>query len=245
MGPDETHEVLGSTQERAADLARRGAPDFTVVSARRQTAGIGRLDHAWESPTGGLYCSVIAPSPPTPPTLFPLAVGEELSRRLAARWAVRARIKWPNDLWVAEPGSLPGKLAGILVDRVETPIGPRLVAGIGVNVRSRRADFPVGLRGAVVTLAELLPEPPTIEAVCDEAVASVRAATRSLATPDGCARVVAGCRRSLFGVGRPALVDGRPLGLIRSVAEDGALTLADGPAEVRVYAGHLTVLEAS
>ncbi len=244
MGPVETHEVLGSTQRRAVDLARSGTPDFTVVAARFQSAGVGRLDHVWASPVGGLYCSVVAPSPPAPPALFPLAVGTELGARLAARWGIRARLKWPNDLLVPDPTGRGRKLAGILVDRVEGPAGPRLVVGIGVNVRSRVADFPPELQPRVATLADLLPEPPAVEAVREEAVGAVRASVDLLGSAGGTARLLERCRRLLFGVGRPALVDGRPMGILRSVAEAGALLLADGPAAVHIYAGDLTVLEA-
>ncbi len=244
MGPIETHEVLGSTQTRAVDLARSGTPDFTVVAARFQSAGVGRLDHAWSSPVGGLYCSVVAPSPAAPPSLFPLAIGAELSTRLAARWGVDARLKWPNDLLVPGGRGRARKLAGILVDRVEGPAGPRLVAGVGVNVRSRAEDFPPELKPRVTTLAEILPSPPELDAVREEVVGAVRSSVELLASPEGTERLLERCRRLLFGVGRPALVDGRPVGIVRSVADDGALLLADGPAEVHIYAGDLTVLEA-
>ncbi|MBI4597349.1 MAG: biotin--[acetyl-CoA-carboxylase] ligase [Candidatus Omnitrophica bacterium] len=45
--------------ERAAELARAGAAEGTLVWARRQTKGRGRHGRVWESPAGGIYCSII------------------------------------------------------------------------------------------------------------------------------------------------------------------------------------------
>ena len=46
--------TLGSTSDRLKELARAGAPDWTVVLADEQTAGRGRQGRAWASPRGGL-----------------------------------------------------------------------------------------------------------------------------------------------------------------------------------------------
>ena len=53
-------ETVDSTNRFAMGLAREGAPEGTVVLADRQTAGMGRLQRAWQSPPGcNLYLSVI------------------------------------------------------------------------------------------------------------------------------------------------------------------------------------------
>ena len=44
------HETIGSTNDEAKRLAAEGAPEGTVVWARRQTQGRGRQDRAWMSP---------------------------------------------------------------------------------------------------------------------------------------------------------------------------------------------------
>ena len=58
------NERLGSTSDEAKALAMAGAPHGTVVVAREQTAGRGRLDRAWWSPAGNLYLSVVLRPPP-------------------------------------------------------------------------------------------------------------------------------------------------------------------------------------
>src|SRR5207237_728418 len=50
-------------------------------------------------------------------------------------------IRWPNDIEVGGR-----KLGGILPERLDTPMGPRLLIGIGVNVASQMADAPEAVR---------------------------------------------------------------------------------------------------
>src|SRR5918998_2019391 len=55
----EVHEALGSTQERASELAHAGTPHGTLVVAEVQTGGRGRLRRRWGSPKGGLWMSLV------------------------------------------------------------------------------------------------------------------------------------------------------------------------------------------
>ena len=55
----EVHGALASTQERARELARAGAPHGTLVVAGVQTGGRGRLGRHWGSPEGGLWMSLV------------------------------------------------------------------------------------------------------------------------------------------------------------------------------------------
>src|SRR5439155_15417784 len=52
--------VTDSTNQRARELAVRGAPHGTLVTAREQTAGRGRQGRSWEGPPGrALLCSLL------------------------------------------------------------------------------------------------------------------------------------------------------------------------------------------
>ena len=51
---------------------------------------------------------------------------------------VPALLKWPNDVLLGEH-----KVAGILVERVETPPGPAAVLGVGINVSTTADELPV------------------------------------------------------------------------------------------------------
>jgi BirA family transcriptional regulator, biotin operon repressor / biotin---[acetyl-CoA-carboxylase] ligase len=142
-----------STQDLCRDLARRGAPEGTVVQALSQTAGRGRESRAWYSPPGlGLYTSLLlrprldsADWPALTP-LIALALAESLERLAAAGGRLpavpwQAGIKWPNDLH-----GVRGKLAGILAETE----GPAVVVGLGLNLAQQ--DFPPALAGRASSL---------------------------------------------------------------------------------------------
>ncbi len=134
-------EETDSTNLRARELGRQGAPSGTLVVADGQTGGKGRLGRSWQSPPGlNLYFSLLL-RPPISPEAAPLQC---LATALAVADATQAVIKWPNDVVDREDH----KLAGILAE-LETA-GSRLafvVLGVGLNVNQQR--FPPELPDAV------------------------------------------------------------------------------------------------
>ena len=143
LGPDVAVEVVAlapSSQALVADRARAGAPDGLVVVVEEQTAGRGRLDRTWETPSGaGLTFSLLLR--PTSPAAawpwLPLLTGYAVTKALRVR-GVDAGVKWPNDVLVEDR-----KVAGILAERVDTPQGPAAVVGIGLNVSQAADELPV------------------------------------------------------------------------------------------------------
>src|SRR5262249_21753088 len=78
-------QTVGSTNAVLKDLAREDAPEWTVVVADRQTAGRGRGEHAWDSPPGNLYVSVLVRPSFARVTLLPLAAGLAVAEAVAER----------------------------------------------------------------------------------------------------------------------------------------------------------------
>jgi BirA family biotin operon repressor/biotin-[acetyl-CoA-carboxylase] ligase len=138
--------LTDSTNIRARELATRGAPHGTLVTAAEQSAGRGRQGRTWSAPPGqALLCSVLLRDPPR---LLPLVAGlavAETCEELAATARMQARIKWPND--VLHEGR---KLAGILVEG--RPQEGWAVLGVGLNVAVVLDELPVELRGRAGTL---------------------------------------------------------------------------------------------
>ena len=64
------HEVLGSTNAEALDLARQGERGPLWIVARRQTAGRGRRGRAWISEDGNLFASLLI-TVSVPPECWP------------------------------------------------------------------------------------------------------------------------------------------------------------------------------
>jgi BirA family biotin operon repressor/biotin-[acetyl-CoA-carboxylase] ligase len=245
VGPREFYDSLPSTQDRALALARDGAPEGTRVVARRQTRGRGRLERPWESPEGGLYCSIVLPRPREHPGLLPLTVGAVLASALRKEYAVPLALKWPNDLLVVETGRLPRKLSGILTDEVASPtLGRAVVAGIGVNVRLDRESISSPLSERTAALDEFVSPPPRLEEVEALVVASALGAAQRLSSADGARTARALCRELLYGVGRPVTVDGQPTGTLEALGDEGELWIAASNDRVAIWAGDVRVEEA-
>ncbi|NPC95713.1 biotin--[acetyl-CoA-carboxylase] ligase [Nocardioides sp. zg-DK7169] len=143
-GPDLVVEVVEeatSTNAVLAQRARDGAPEGLVVVAEHQSAGRGRLDRSWEMPArSGLIVSVLLR--PTVPTRcwpwLPLLTGYAVGRTLREAGFPAAGVKWPNDALIHDR-----KVAGILVEVVDTPTGMAAVVGIGLNVDLAADELPV------------------------------------------------------------------------------------------------------
>jgi len=244
LAPREFHESLPSTQDRAIALARAGAPVGTRVVARHQSEGRGRLERRWESPLGGLYCSVVVARPGDHAGLLPLTIGARLASGLHERYGLPLAVKWPNDLLVVEAGRPPRKLSGILLDDVPSPtLGRVAVVGVGVNVRLKRGSVPVPLTGRMAALDEFVRAPPSLDEVEELVVAAVNGSVEWLGDSDGLRKARALCRQLLYGVGRSVTVDGRPAGTLADLGEEGELWLATDTNRVAIWAGDVRVEE--
>ena len=141
--PDLTVEVtavLASTNAEVSRRAQEGAPDGLVVVADHQTAGRGRLDRTWETPPGTAVTFSILLRPETPTRSWPwlpLLTGYAVDKAMKAA-GIQAGVKWPNDVIVGDK-----KVAGILVERIDTPDGPAAVVGVGINVGLTVDQLPV------------------------------------------------------------------------------------------------------
>ena len=128
---------LSSTMDKAAEMARAGCPDFSVVIAERQHRGRGRMQRTWSSADGGLYFSVvIRPDLPLPLAgLVNLAAAVDMAGLLRDTYGIDARLKWPNDILVDAR-----KICGILSQlEAEGDRVGHVNIGIGLNVNNAPA----------------------------------------------------------------------------------------------------------
>lgn len=135
---------VGSTN--AELLAAPPRPGVQALLAERQTAGRGRRGREWASPlAANLYLSVARRFDGGLARLggLSLVAGVAVADALRSAGLEAVRLKWPNDVVVADdegPGSGPGqalrKLGGLLIEGGGEHAGPvRAVIGIGINVR--------------------------------------------------------------------------------------------------------------
>lgn len=124
---------VNSTNDYLKKLGNEGCENGTVVAAREQTRGKGRLGRTWQSKKDdGIAFSVllrpnVAPSEVS--AITPLA-GLAVCKAIREYTRLDCVIKWPNDIIVGRK-----KLVGILTEMsAEFDAVEYVITGIGINV---------------------------------------------------------------------------------------------------------------
>lgn len=123
--------TLDSTNAEAKRMALSGHRGRAILLAARQSAGRGRMERNFYSPTGGLYFSILCPIEGALSEVVPLtgATAVAVMRAIAAKTGKQTAIKWVNDLYLADR-----KVAGILAEAVSVGNACYLIIGVGVNL---------------------------------------------------------------------------------------------------------------
>jgi BirA family biotin operon repressor/biotin-[acetyl-CoA-carboxylase] ligase len=223
-----TLDAVDSTQTVAAALAAAGAPEGTVVRARHQTAGRGRRGRSWwDAPGDSLLVSVVL-RPGMPLERVPglslvvaVAAAEALDRR-----GVSVRLRWPNDLVVAD-----AKLGGVLCEVSARDGGPpaHVIAGLGVNLN--QSAFPPELTGRATSLRLLTGRLHPVEDVLAAVLAALERRYREFLA-GGLAESLAAWRARSATLGRRVRTpDGEATAV--DVAPDGALVVQEAGGRMR------------
>ena len=124
---------IDSTQNFALKIASSDKENGTLIIAKKQTGGKGRMKRKWKSPAGGIWMSIII----HPKfnigytTLVPIATSLALCIAIEKILKIKPKLKWPNDL------TLKGKkVAGILLDvSITSNQIENMILGIGINFK--------------------------------------------------------------------------------------------------------------
>lgn len=224
------HESLDSTMEAARRLAREDCPAFTVVVAEAQTGGRGRLRRTWVSAAGGIYFTLVL-RPALPPQLafrVNFIASTVMARVLRRRYALDARVKWPNDILIDER-----KVCGLLAEMEAEADAVRFVnIGIGLNANNDPPPVPTG----AVSLRQALGRPVSrrdlLAAFLDAFQARMDAGALENAVAEWRPYAVTMGRRVQVATGRETLE-----GTAVDVDDSGALilALADGSRRAVIY----------
>lgn len=148
----ELHAQLGSTNDRARELALNGCVHGMAVLAEQQSGGRGRFGRVFHSPAGsGVYLScVLRPKLPADrAVLLTCMAAVAVARAIEDIAEVQAQIKWVNDVYIDGR-----KVCGILCEAgmdYENACLRYAVAGIGVNVG--RMEFPDELKDIATSIS--------------------------------------------------------------------------------------------
>ncbi len=142
------YDSIDSTNTEARRIAATGTGEHTLIIARAQTAGRGRMGRSFYSPDGtGLYATLLYY--PNRPICelggLTCAVALAAAKAIEQLCGVSPRIKWVNDLYLNNR-----KVCGILCESFGTEHGTALAIGIGINLTTQ--DFPAEISGIAGSL---------------------------------------------------------------------------------------------
>ncbi len=127
------HDSLESTNSTAKELYKQGACDGTAVLAEEQTAGRGRMDRKWISPSGkNILLSLLLKPSIQVEKIYTLTLALAVAVIDAVRIVsgLSAMIKWPNDVYLNRK-----KIGGILTEfRIKGSKPEYVILGLGLNV---------------------------------------------------------------------------------------------------------------
>ncbi len=212
--------ALASTNTYAADLAREGAAEGTLVITDFQTAGRGRVGRVWKShPNQHLALSLVL-HPTFPPHYLVMASALTVADAIEDVTGLRAEIKWPNDVLLDGR-----KVCGILI---ETSLGYAIL-GIGLNVNGSFADD-AELAARATTLADAAGHPVPREVLAAALLRGLDTLYAELSAQGELAhqRIRAEWRSRLVILGRHVTIqqgENARSGVAEDVDADGALLL--------------------
>jgi BirA family biotin operon repressor/biotin-[acetyl-CoA-carboxylase] ligase len=237
---------IDSTNLEAIRQAKTGVREGLCIIAREQTRGRGRLDRSWQSPKdAGLYLSIILRPQiemitwPLITLMASLAVADSLMKACD----LRADIKWPNDLCVADR-----KLCGVLAETVESEDGTAAIVGIGINLNAD--SLPTTVSDLATSVEAVTGRRPNPEIILGEVLKSFTERYELLQTSSGAEHTIREwCANSSYAIGRRVRVSiGEETfeGTTRGLESDGALRVETDGGTIRIVrAGDVTAVRAT
>jgi BirA family biotin operon repressor/biotin-[acetyl-CoA-carboxylase] ligase len=266
----EIYDLLGSTNDRAAELARETNIELpALVVARHQTAGRGRGQNKWWSADGALTFSILLDSAESG---IPTANWPQLSLATAVAVCNALEIELDTGRIRAESEEIPTargdgptrsiprtrlgikwpndvlldgrKVCGILIESPggTGPAKKRLIFGVGINVNNSWRDAPDKIDPGGTAMCDVTGREHELQ---DVLVLFLQAFERRLVQlGNGHAELSAAWRQLVGQVHHDVEIDAngrRVAGRCLGVAEDGALVIRTGPQTRRIYGGSVRI----
>ncbi|MBQ4156373.1 MAG: biotin--[Clostridia bacterium] len=145
---------VDSTNNYLKIIAEKGGEENTVVIAKSQTKGKGRMGRNFFSDNCGVYMSLLLrPSVSASKSLFiTTAAAVAVANAVETVTGNDTKIKWVNDIFVNGK-----KVCGILTEAsidFETGGLCYAVLGIGINIKKPKNDFPKEIREIAGVISE-------------------------------------------------------------------------------------------
>ncbi|MEN8862770.1 MAG: biotin--[acetyl-CoA-carboxylase] ligase [Lentimonas sp.] len=237
--------VIDSTNSEAERQLSYGRKGPFAIASSCQTKGRGRLGRDWHSASAeNLYLSVVF-EPNIPPQQlqhFTLWAGIHICRALQA-FVPKAslKIKWPNDLLCDGR-----KFAGMLTEaRMDADSLRSIIFGIGLNLNSNPAKYPIGIRGLATSLYAVNGEALPLNLATTMVIAAIHDAYNCAIGGDTSEDIAAAWPplSALSGKYVTAIMNGKEIyGIASGIDESGALLLqTESGAMHSIRAGDVTI----
>lgn len=237
----EVYETLGSTNDRAAELACDSNIKLpALVVTRHQTAGRGRGQNKWWSADGALTFSVLLE-----PAELGIATANWPQLSLVTAVAIcdalqndgttAAAIKWPNDVMLDGR-----KVAGILIESPggSAPAKNRVIIGVGINVNNSWREAKLGDAPNATALCDITARPHGLQLVLIRVLRAI--AVRALQLRSHKPELARAWQKLDLLAGQDVVVETdcrRVEGKCVEIAEDGALIVQTALRQQQIYSG--------
>lgn len=240
--PVEHHETIDSTNAQARRLieAGRTADSPLFITADTQSAGVGRMGRAWQSPVGGLWCTLCWPVIASPERVLDglgVRIGVAIVHTIEHTLDIHGlskdiRLKWPNDVLIDGR-----KIAGILTESI-THDGTRfLIVGVGINANNASP----AIEGSVIkpiSLREIIGHNVVMDRLKKQLVERLARACEGHGLDQ---HTLVDARRALFGLGtriEARVTELKPItGILEGLTDKGELLCNTGTATVALPRG--------
>ena len=151
----EVFDTVTSTNNILREKADAGEPEWSVVVAREQTKGRGRMGRSFYSPSDtGIYMSVLLrPSLPIDKSVYvTTCAAVAVAKSLDKNAGINTQIKWVNDIFYKDR-----KISGILTEGttdIESGSLKYVVLGIGINIFPPKEEFPDEIKDVASSVFE-------------------------------------------------------------------------------------------
>lgn len=239
-------ETVDSTNTAAAEWARDGASEGSVVVTEYQSAGRGRHGRGWTAKKGrNLMFSVVLHPNLSPDRLGLITVAASVAVAEAIESFVsphRSALKWPNDVILEGRKTCGMLLESSVSGRQEAEV---VVLGVGLNVN--QTTFPPSLAESATSLRLTTGRPFPRAPLFSRLLSHLETRYDAVRT-DGDAAVRSAFEDRLVSIGEPTSLqrtdtDRTVSGIVRGISETGGLRLETDEGMKTVHAGNVTSRE--
>ena len=139
---------VSSTNDIAAEYAKKRKNNGLVVFAEEQNAGRGRGGAKWLSAYAeSILCSILLTDCGLNGELLSLTCAVAVAEAVGKSGSSEARIKWPNDIILNGK-----KVGGIILESKTSNGSTAYIIGIGINCHQKMDSFPAELKPVATSI---------------------------------------------------------------------------------------------